>query len=122
MDGRLQHGDVDGVFLYLFRKRGAENRVHGFRSSESRPDHYRLILVSPVELSELYLTVANIASSSKPIKNGEPLKLASYPANQKIVVDLPAFPTTGLYRVELIGYRRDEGSVTTQPFLINVSR
>ena len=30
MDGRLQHGDVGGVFLCLFRKRGAEDGIHGF--------------------------------------------------------------------------------------------
>ena len=30
MDGRLQHGDVGGVFPCLFRKRGAEDGIHGF--------------------------------------------------------------------------------------------
>ena len=83
---------------------------------------YRLTLVPPTDLSEVYLTVAGIAPGEKPLRTHTPLKFGSYPANQKIEVDLPPLPKAGLYRVELEGDRKDQGSVATPPFLINHSQ
>jgi hypothetical protein len=70
-------------------------------------------------LSEVYVTVASIESGDKPLWAHKPLKFGSYPANQKIEVDLPSLPKSGLYRIELVGDREDRGSVATPPFLIN---
>jgi hypothetical protein len=80
---------------------------------------YRLTLLPPVELSEVYLTVASIAPGEMPLRVHTPLKFGLYPANQKIDVDVPPLPKAGLYRVELIGDRKNQGSVATPPFLIN---
>jgi hypothetical protein len=80
---------------------------------------YRLALVPPVELSEVYLTVTSIQSGDKPLRLHTPLNFGYYPANHKIVVDLPSLPKPGLYRIELIGDRKDRGSVATPPLLIN---
>jgi hypothetical protein len=80
---------------------------------------YRLTVLSPVELSEVYLTVANIVSGEMPLQVHTPLKFGLYPANQKIEVDVPPLPKSGLYRIELIGDRKGQGSVATPPFVIN---
>ena len=80
---------------------------------------YRLTLVPPAELSEVYVTVASVVSGENPLQVHKPLRYGFYPANRKIEVDLPPLPKSGLYRVELIGDRRNSGSVTTPPFLIN---
>jgi hypothetical protein len=83
---------------------------------------YRLTIVSQVELSEVFLTVASIAPREKPLRSNIPLRFGSYPANQKIEVDLPQLAKAGLYRVVLSGNRKDQGSVATPPFLINQSQ
>jgi hypothetical protein len=80
---------------------------------------YALTIVPPVDLSELYLTVASIEPGAKALRMHAPLKYGSYRQDQKIDVDLPALPKTGLYRVELVGDRKDQGSVATPPFLVN---
>jgi len=82
---------------------------------------YRVTLVSSVDLSELYITVASIAPGEKPLRVNAPLRFGSYPANQKIEVDLPPLPKAGLYRVEFVGDRRDQGSVAAPQFFVNHS-
>jgi hypothetical protein len=88
-------------------------------SSEAPKGPYRLTLVPPVELSEVYLTVASVAPGDRPLRFHVPLKLGSRPANQRIDIDLPPLPKAGLYRVEVVGDRKDQGSVSTPPFLVN---
>lgn len=80
---------------------------------------YSVTLVPPADLSEVYLTVASIAPGERPLRMHAPLKFGSYRKDQKIEVDLPLLPRAGLYRVELVGDRKDQGSVATPPFLVN---
>jgi hypothetical protein len=80
---------------------------------------YRLTILPPVELEEVYLTVASAVPGEKPLQTHNPLRFGAYPANQKIEVNLPPLPKSGLYRVELVGDRTDRGSLATPPFLIN---
>jgi hypothetical protein len=80
---------------------------------------YHLTLLPPVDLSEVYLTVASVAPGKRSFRNHTPLKFGSYPANQKIEVDIPPLPESGLYRVAVEGDRKDQGSVATPPLLIN---
>jgi hypothetical protein len=101
---------------------GRNQRVYlplAIGSSGTPRGPYRLALVPPVELSEVYLTVASTASGTAPLLSKAPLKFGSYPANQKIAVELPPLPKAGLYRVEIVADRKDQGSVATQPFLLN---
>ena len=85
-------------------------------SAPAKP--YKLIVIPPVELREVYLTIAENANRAKPLLDHKALKYGSYSANQKIEIDLPALAKPGLYVVEVSGDRRDQGSVTTGPFLI----
>ena len=85
-------------------------------SAPAKP--YKLIVIPPVELREVYLTIAENANRSKPLLDHKALKYGSYSANQKIEIDLPVLAKPGLYVVEVSGDRRDQGSVTTGPFLI----
>ena len=104
---------------------GRNERVYlpmGVGSSGVPKGPYRLTLVPPADLREVYLTVASIALGEKPLRMHAPLKFGSYPANQKIEVDLPPLPKAGLYRVEFVGDRKDQGSVATPPFLVNHSQ
>jgi hypothetical protein len=80
---------------------------------------YRLTLVPPVDLSEIYFTFASTVPGEKPLRSRTPLRFGSYPADQRIDMDLPPVPKPGLYRVELIGDRKDQGSVFTPPFLVS---
>ena len=80
---------------------------------------YKLTVIPPVELREVYVTVAENANRAKPLRDHVALKYGSYSANQKIEIDLPALAKPGLYVVEVSGDRRDQGSVTTGPFLIH---
>ena len=79
---------------------------------------YKLTVIPPVELREVYVTVAENANRAKPLRDHVALKYGSYSANQKIEIDLPLLAKPGLYVVEVSGDRRDQGSVTTGPFLI----
>jgi len=81
---------------------------------------YHLVVVSPVDLREVYLTIGAMGEKS-PLRLRAALKRGSYAANQRIEIDLPPLPRPGLYRVEISGDRRDAGSVTTPPFLIHHS-
>jgi hypothetical protein len=83
---------------------------------------YRLTLISPIDLSEIYLTITSIVPSEKPVCTRVPQKFASYPADQKIEINLPQLPKPGRYRVEVIGDRKDLGSVGTPPFFIEYAR
>jgi hypothetical protein len=120
----LTPAETGFVAWTLAQINGRKQRVYLPMSLGSGPPKgpYRLTLVSPADLSEVYLTVASIASGERPLRTGVPLKFGSYPKNQKIEVDLPPLPKAGLYRVEVIGNRRDQGSVATPPFLINQSQ
>ena len=80
---------------------------------------YKLTVIPPVELREVYVTIAENANRAKPLRDHVALKYGSYSANQKIEIDLPALAKSGLYVVEVSGDRRDQGSVTTGPFLIH---
>ncbi len=85
-------------------------------SASAKP--YKLIVIPPVELREVYLTVAENANRAKPLLDHTALKCGSYSANQKIEIDLPPLAKPGLCLVEVSGDRRDHSRVTTGPFLI----
>ncbi len=102
---------------------GRDQRVYlplSVASASVTKGPYRLAVVPPVDLSEVFLTVVSTTPGAIPIQNEVPLRYGSYPKDQKIDVDLPALPAAGLYRVILKGNRRDQGSVQTPPFLISV--
>lgn len=68
-----------------------------------RPGVYRLVFVFPVELSEIYLTVARVGADShleQPLRDATPLKYGYYPANRGCAVEVPAPPKPGVYFVE----------------------
>jgi len=49
---------------------------------------YKLIVIPPVELREVFLTVADNANRAKPLRDHVALRYGSYPANQRIEIDL----------------------------------
>jgi hypothetical protein len=78
-------------------------------------DPVKLVVVTPVEVSEAYVSVASTVPGEKPLRQKEPVGKGSYLKNQKIEIDIPPLPHEGLYRVEVTG---KGGIVSTPEFLI----
>src|SRR5262249_29841465 len=80
---------------------------------------YVLTIVPGSEMSEVYVTVAQVNADgrdSRKIKDAEPLKLSYYPAERPFTVRLPALDQPGLYRLELGATLSRGGSVTKSLF------
>jgi hypothetical protein len=78
-------------------------------------------VLPPVAISEAYVTVAGTIPGEKPIIQRKPLGMGSYLEHQRIEINIPALPHSGLYSVEVTG-TAEVGSVTTSPFLIYSSK
>ena len=77
---------------------------------------YQFILVSGVELKELYVTVSVLnkdGSRAATLRDQQPLKAGYYPADVGIPIPLPELKKPGLYLLE-IGAEFEGGGVSTE--------
>jgi hypothetical protein len=80
----------------------------------------KLIVITPVAISEVYVTIAGTVPGERPLRQQAPVGNGSYLKNQRIEIDIPPLPHEGLYRVEVMG-RGDVGAVSAPTFLIYTS-
>jgi len=87
------------------------------QQTASKSDHYDLVLLPGVELTELFLSVAPLKPDGAPdvyIRQNESLGRGYYPAERKITIPLPKPRTSGIYYVEIGGTKKAGGSLTMQ--------
>ena len=87
-------------------------RIGPTTSAGSTP-HPQAVLLSDVELSEVYVTVAMLGPDgqrTRVIKRNKPLGYGDYPAEEGITVPLPEITTKGVYLVEVAATLRPGGS------------
>jgi hypothetical protein len=80
------------------------------------PPSLRLVVVPPADLKEIYVTVSPVdasGGSGKPLRDG-PLGYGYYPAAGAVKIDLPAWPKSGIYLVQLAAARKDGANVVSK--------
>jgi hypothetical protein len=90
----------------------------GIRASKETawPASIRLVLVSPADLKEIYVTVSPLDAtgvSGKPLRDG-PLGYGYYPAGGAVRIDLAPWPKSGIYLVQLAAARKDGANVVNR--------
>jgi len=87
------------------------------QTGASKLDHYDLVLMPGVELTELFITLAPLKPDGTPasyIKQNESLGRGYYPADRKITIPLQKPKVSGIYYVEVGGTKKVGGSATIQ--------
>ena len=87
------------------------------RQSAPASSSYSLILLPASPLSEVYVTLASVATNGRPgkyIREEEPLKYNYYPAGQAIDIPIAKPPAAGLYYVLIGATLTNGGSLTTE--------
>ena len=85
----------------------------------ARTGRYIVLVVPGSELSELYVTLAEVGPNGNDavvLKRGEALKYGFYPAERRIRVELPPLERSGIYRLEF-GATLSRGAATTKSLL-----
>ena len=80
------------------------------------PPTQRLVVVPPADLKEIYLTVSPIdarGAPGKPLRDG-PVGYGYYPAGGAVKITIDAFPSPGIYLVQLAAERKDGASVVSK--------
>lgn len=87
------------------------------QTAVSKSNHYDLVLLPGVELTEIFLSLAPLKPDGTPgvyIQQNESLGRGYYPAERKITVPLPKPRASGIYYVEIGGTKKAGGSLTMQ--------
>jgi hypothetical protein len=80
-------------------------------------DSYELVLWSPVDITEVYVTIAQLGKSGQSqnvVKDGVPLHYGYYPAERGISVPLPQGLKSGIYFIEIGADIQNGGSAASQ--------
>ena len=83
-----------------------------------------MIVVPGNELSELYVTLAQVGPDGRNVRvltSDEPLRYGYYPAETRIRVPLPALDRPGLYRLQLGATLRRGGSTTRSLYFLHAT-
>jgi hypothetical protein len=78
---------------------------------------YRVAIVPPSDLDEVYLSMAHVGANGKvesPIKNAVPLGYGYYPANGLVSTELSPLVQPGVYVVEIAGKSTSGGNPTVK--------
>jgi hypothetical protein len=95
------------------------------KSAVTRSGRYVALVVPGTELSELYLTLAEVGSDGRDgrvLKQDEALQYGYYPAERGISVRLPELGRAGLYRLQLGATLGRGGAVTRTVFFYHAGK
>ena len=95
------------------------------RGTHEAPKGLELVLQASVELSEVFLSLAVIEQSGRPLRvlrRDDPLAYGYYPAERQIPVNLAGLPDRGLYRLDVGASLRGGGMLTTTIWLYHAGR
>jgi hypothetical protein len=93
-------------------------RISGQNPIE-RTGRYVLLVVPGTELSEVFVTLSEVAPDGRDgaiLRRDEPLKYGFYPAERSVRIPLPALPRAGLYRLR-VGATLSRGGSATRNLL-----
>jgi hypothetical protein len=77
---------------------------------------YRLTMVPTVELTGATVLVSPVGG--KPLQERRKLPVGPIVRGQPFLVDLPALPRPGYYRIDVLGQTRSSGVITSAPLVI----